>query len=52
MADPNDVKPMYDQEEVYFPKEVGNRYPDIQMMLCGIYLIIIVIGVCLIENAP
>jgi len=51
LADPDDLKPIEDQDgNYYFPKEIGNRYPHIQIDLCIVYMFMIAIAIPLMNN--
>lgn len=52
LADPDDVKPIKDplDQEFYFPKEVGSRFPHIQQDVIILYVCILVFSLALINN--
>lgn len=52
LADPDDLAQVKDLKDGnwYFPKEIGNRFPHIQLDLCFVYIVIIVIALPLVNN--
>jgi hypothetical protein len=52
MANPNNIEPLYDarDDNYYFPKEIGDRFPEIQLDLCLTWTLFVVISLTLVNN--
>ena len=52
MANPDSVKPYLDTSDgnYYFPKVIGDQYPNVQFKLCVVWLLLILVGLSLINN--
>mmetsp|Transcript_42135 Transcript_42135/g.64619 ORF Transcript_42135/g.64619 Transcript_42135/m.64619 type:complete len:236 (+) Transcript_42135:260-967(+) len=52
LADPENIEPIVDPSDgnLYFPSEIGKRFPRILIVVCEYYLILVILAMFLLSN--